>query len=241
MLKGLKTAALGMEALAKAQDVIANNIANINTAGFKKDIAVFKSFNEVLEDSKKKLPYAPPGCAIDEITIDTAQGSLQKTDNPYDFAITGKGFFSVETPDGTRYTRAGSFAPNGKGELVTPEGYPLLGKAGIVTVPDGKIVAITKDGKIMIDGNEANQIIITSFSEGTKMEKTGSNMLKVTDGEEVGSTGEMQPGYLEMSTVNAVEEMVAMIETMRSFETAQKAIHLEDTILDKAVNSVGRL
>lgn len=238
------------------QDVLANNLANASTPGFKKDVAVSESFSsmlvqrlgEVQETSQGRSPVPPitigglgTGAAIAAISTDHSPGTLYFTGNQTDVALRSDGYFSIETPQGVLYTRDGTFHLNAEGRLVTADGYPVLGKDGYIE-PKGEFT-INEDGEVLADGQVVDVLQIVRFEEPRQLTKVGENMFQAPEGvtgEEVQNPQIMQ-GYLEASNVNAVGEMVDLITVVRAYELSQKAIQAEDEMLDKAVNQVGAL
>jgi len=238
LLKGIEVAARSMLALTRAHEVTANNLANAGTAGYKKDTAVFHSYLDAATTTKKNAMQTP---RVEDIATIIVQGPMMKTDNPLDFAITGDGFFAVQTEDEVKYTRAGNFRLNAAGELVTAQGYQVLGQSGTISFPAGKKVQIGADGSVFVDGVEAGRIRIVGCSEDGRFVKSGENLFTIENGDEAPATGTLETGYIEQSSVNTVMEMIHLIENMRGFEAAQKVILSQDETLDKAVNDVGRV
>jgi flagellar basal-body rod protein FlgG len=234
MMNGIRMAAGAMKALMNAQEIVANNVANAGTSGFKRDIPVF-SFDQTLDNVTGVSP-----CSVSSVS-DLRPGALDKTGNPLDLAIDGNGYFEIETPEGTRYTRDGSFMLNSEGDLVTARGYRVLGDNGPVNVADARTVAINADGQVLSDGVEVNRVRVLMFAPGAQMQKSGEGLFSITGTEPARSTAGLRSGFIEKSGVNAVEEMANMMTMLRQFESAQRAIRLQDTALEKAVNSVGRV
>jgi flagellar basal-body rod protein FlgG len=180
---------------------------------------------------------------VDGVAMKSGQGALTPTGGTFDVALQGDGFFVVDTPDGTRYTRGGNFTVDSSGGLVTQDGLPVLGENGPIKI-DGGTVEITEQGDIMIDGKKANTIKVVDFAKPYQLKKVGKNLLDV-------SSADVQPaqkpaqtavaqGFLESSSVSVIQEMVKMIECLRAFELNQKAIMTQDDLTNKAINDVGR-
>jgi flagellar basal-body rod protein FlgF len=228
MIRALYTASSGMVAQTLKQDVIANNIANAQTAGFRRERVTQSAFAQALEESTRamaptKVEYPTPqarACLVGALeATDDSQGPIRNTGNNLDFAIEGPGAFEVSTPNGGRHTRCGSFRLNANRELCTAEGWTVLGQSGPVQVPKGEW-EVTPDGKVMADGRLVDSIKIA----GADSART-----------------RLLQGCLEDSNVQIVSEMVAMITNMRSFEANQKMIQSVDHSLDKLINDVGRV
>lgn len=249
MIRGIYAAGAGMLAEATRTDVIANNLANASTAGYRKDIAVNKDFHSLLIQRINDGPGRQPigslgvGAMVDEVaTIHTVSG-MRPTGNPYDLAVEGKGFFAVETPAGVRYTRNGSFTRSAQGELVTQDGYRVLGQGGAIQLGDPQSrVSIGEDGRVTVDGAEADTLRLVAFADEKRLVKEGANLFTAPGLAEEEATGSLvREGYLEQSNVNVVAEMVNLITGYRAYEVNAKAVQAHDQLLDKAVNEVGRV
>ncbi len=236
---------------------IANNLANVNTTGYKRDVLAFRdTFESYATDTmiepvsniraKKMLPD-PQHMARTRMALsltDFQQGPLKITGGPFDLAISGEGFFKIDTPQGELYSRNGHFRQTAEGTLITEQGYPVLGNGGPITLP-GQVrnFNIAEDGRIFADGNLVGQISLVSVDDVKNLEKAGQNMYKPRAGtnvEEVPSRGFMAQGFLEAPNVDAVYEMVNMIEAQRQFEAYTKVMQTSDAIDKEAVNKVGR-
>ncbi|GIV08940.1 MAG: flagellar basal body rod protein FlgG [Fimbriimonadales bacterium] len=241
MLRGLYVAAEGMVARQRAQDAIANNLANLNTTGFKADRPAFETIYErqlarVQGGQAQLIGTLSAGVVVRELYTDFQAGALTTTDNPLDLAIDGAGFFAIQTPQGVRYTRNGAFQLNAQGVLVTREGYPVLGTGNQpIQAPRNAAIRIGENGAVFANGAPAGQLLIVQ-----------GNFLKDPDGY---FTGAAQPlpnprvavGALEHSNVNMVREMVSMIELIRAYETNQRAILAHDETLGKAINELAKI
>ncbi|MFT9495706.1 flagellar hook-basal body protein [Anaerosolibacter sp.] len=357
MLRGLYTATSAMTTNNKKLDVVTNNIANINTTGYKKDLVVSETFPEVLikkiagskdmmdtdffkgvevtqdgnvyemkteggffrtktpigisyekalnftvnEDGYLSTYYrdqdgnidtsagyqvlgnrgpifvgdgqlevndrgqvqvngnivdnlvmiAPPGVIgtlnsgvrLDKIETNHHQGQLYETDNKMDLAIKGRGFFQVETPEGIRYTRDGSFKLNTAGELVTNEGYPVLGSQGTILI-EGAELAVSERGDILVDGETVDWLDMIEITNVKDLRKDGNNLYRLEDGLELETqafTGQVLQGFLESSNVDSVKEMVEMITLFRNYESNQRMIKAYDDTLQRTVNDIGKV
>ncbi|MGI6092369.1 MAG: flagellar basal-body rod protein FlgF [Veillonellaceae bacterium] len=247
MIRGIYAAAAGMVAESQRNDVTANNLANVNTAGFKKDVAVSRDFASVLiqrindGQAAANVGTVGSGSQIDEVATIHTSGTVRYTGNDFDLAIDGKGYFVVETAEGLRYTRNGSFTRNGQGELVTSDGLRVMGQTGPVAIGDGKMT-VASDGTISIDGLETNQLRVVDFADEKQLTKQGASLFAAPEGVQAQqAAGTVNQGYLEMSNVNVVAEMVNMINGFRAYEINGKSVQAHDHLLDKAVNEVGRV
>jgi flagellar basal-body rod protein FlgG len=235
----LEISAQAMEALALKQDMISNNLANAATAGFRGDVAVFKSFPSVFD---KAMGERAGGVRVESAAIDSAQGAMIQTGSQLDCAINGKGFFCVQTPRGERYTRNGNFHVDSEGQLVTPDGYPVAGESGQIFI-SGTDVTIAADGTVNVDGRTAGKIKIADFDLPYRLRKEGANFMAAEGGAQPkeAEDAEVAQGWLEGSNVQTVREMVSMVETLRAFEANQRIIQLKDEMISKAVNQVGKI
>lgn len=257
MVRGLYTAYTGMANEQKRLDIVANNVANASTVGYKKDSVTNQAFDEMLtlkiRDGSvgyqtQEIGQMSLGVKIGEVYTDYGQGSLRETGNTYDLAVEGKGFFEVRVTDkdgneSSRYTRDGSFKMTSDGYIIDTEGNYLQGESGNIQVPvDAATVAISEDGRIFADGNYVDTINLVDFEDYKYLEKVGDTAYRLTEGgTEKDATGVIAQGFTEQSNVNSVTEMVQMISITRAYEANQKVITTVDSMLDKSVNSVGRV
>ncbi len=247
MIKGIYTSAVGMMPNKLKIDVIANNLANIATTGFRKDNIFVRILDNAVLDINKNGGNELSGLLITEYTS-FDQGNLKQTGNPLDLAINGKGFFAVQTPEGLRYTRNGNFTLTSDGKIVNSNGHILLGSDGEIRLPDisktGNVeIRIAKDGEIYNGDKLIGRVKVVWFDDLTRLKKVSSvyfvadenaGEIELTDGFEI------YQGFLEESNVNAVEELVRMIEANRIYESCYKAVQHQDETLSKA-NEVGKL
>ncbi len=251
MLRGLYIAGTGMLTQMKRMDVTANNIANATTNGYKKDLALTESFGDVLlnkinsENNRPLDQTVGPlnyGIHIDDVVTVKDQGPLEFTGEPLDMAIAGEGFFTLETPDGIRYTRNGSFTKDVDGFLVGSDGYRLMGQTGPIQIPQGE-VNIDKTGNLYVNGFYIDTISVTAFNQDAVLEKEGNNIYSYAGGPDniEQFNGQVRQGYLEGSNVDVSEEMVDMIEISRNYTSNQRILRMYDDILSKTVNDVGRV
>ena len=261
MVRGLYTAWTGMVNEQKRLDVISNNMANADTTGYKKQKVTSQSFddeftvriNDNNTDTTSKYPigYMNLGVKVGETYYDFSQGSLRETGNPYDLALSGDGFFTIQTTNKQgettiRYTRDGSFTVNTEGYLVTKDGDYVLDTNGErIQIPGAQTaqnVAIDANGNILVDGQQIATLGIASFENPQALLAYGENMYEATDAAGLqASTATVNQGYLEMSNTNVIEEMVDMITITRAYEAGQKMIQTVDTTLQKAVNEIGKV
>lgn len=257
MVRGLYTGYTGMVNEQKRLDIISNNITNSATVGYKKEGVTNQSFDDVLTLKIRDASVAYQdrvigdmslGVKIGEVYTDFNQGSLRETGNTYDLAIEGKGFFPVTVVDKegnetTKYTRDGSFKRTADGFIVDTNGNHLKSENGdLVIPPDANDVSIGTDGSVFADNMLIDKIKITDFEDYAYLKKYGENMYEPVDGAvEMDGNSLIHQGFTEQSNINVVSEMVQMITITRAYEANQKVIQTVDTMLDHAVNSVGKV
>lgn len=227
-------------------DMLSNNLANVNTTGFKADLPVFRmeSAGTATQTASPSTPgrlspYAPPM----EARTDFEPGPLARTGNALDMAIVGKGFFEVQAPEGSRFTRKGNFTINEQGALATADGWPVMGQGGAITI-DGNRVEISDQGEVYVDGEAVDTIRVVDFEEPYDLVKTGDTSFVPAPGVQPQTMEEgksqLAQGFVESSNVNAIRTMTELIETMRVFESYQRIIRTADDATAKTVNEVGR-
>ncbi len=206
-------------------ETISNNLANLSTNAFRKDII---SFSQALS-----MNYVS--------VTDFTPGPVRHTGNDLDVALEGQGFFKVQTPKGIRYTRDGAFTLNAQGVLVTRTGDVVLGENGPITIAGGKMT-ITNDGQVVVDGTAVDKLMLVEFKRPQFLRKEGSSYY-FHQGEEnevlAAAETSVKQSYLEDSNVNPTAEMIKMLEAFRSFESAQKAIQTIDEVTSKMINDQG--
>lgn len=254
MLRGLYTAYTGMLAQQQKMDTISNNLANVNTTGYKKEAVMFESFKDVymvkINDPEQlgnhRIGKGTLGVKVGEVYTDYTQGSLLQTDNPLNMALDSSGMFAIGVKNASgetteKYTRDGTFGLNAEGQIVTKEGYLVIGENGPITV-NSPNVRITDEGYVY-DGNTfIDRIKIVDFENIQTLIKLGTNLYEASEASGIKAyEGKVIQGYVEGSNVSSMDEMIHMINIMRTYEANQKIITTYDTTLDKAVNEVGRL
>jgi flagellar basal-body rod protein FlgF len=283
LIRGLYTSASGMVSQMNNLNAISNNLANVDLTGYKRDVSTFKAFPELLlrrmnDDGVINFPFgsvdAAPiigklgtGVEFNELYTIFEQGAMKQTDNPFDMALDGKGFFSIQVGDEEKYTRNGSFLINDESFLVTKDGHLVLGENGPIQIKENNFV-IDEDGVIYqnstladdptrlvsLEENEwdnmevVDRLKIVSFRENRMryLKKTGNSFWIAT--EQTGPAEIMEEnrpkvrtGFLEAANVNPVTEMVKMIEVNRTYEANQKMIQTEDSLLGKLINEAVRV
>jgi flagellar basal-body rod protein FlgG len=279
VVRGLFTAASGMNVQQNRLDEIANNLANVDLNGYKKDTAIQKAFPEMLmrrmnDDGMYKFPFgsvdtAPivgtlgTGVETNEVYTNFTQGPLKQTENDFDLAMEGSGFMTVQTPRGERLTRNGAFLVNSDGYLVTKTGDFVLGENGPIKLKKNNFV-IDQDGTVWQNSTFAaddkrlvsqaenqweniekvDKLKIVDVSRKRYLEKQGNSYWRATDesgpAEIIGPDArpKVRQGFVEGANVNAVQEMVEMIEVNRAYDANQKTIQTEDALIGKLWNEV---
>jgi flagellar basal-body rod protein FlgG len=237
-------------------ETVANNLANINTAGFKRDQVSFQAYmmSDVGAPVAVQPPF-PPAASAESFWVelrshtDFSPGSLRQTGNPFDFSLNGKGFFNIDSPEGTLYTRRGNFTLNADGVLVTQEGWPVLGDGGEIRVDGGGAkrtaleFAVGEDGTVQVNGKKVGRLQISDISESAGLAKLNGCYFKPA-GDGVDAVpmedARVAQGFLEMANVEAVQMLTEMIEIMRGYESYQRVIRTIDELDAKSIDEVGR-
>lgn len=261
MIRGLYSSSSGMQVQQLHQEVLANNLANVNTAGFKRDMTVAEA-RAGLAIRRTKVPFASDplagthrvpigqlgtGAFMRRIHKDLTVGLQRHTEQPLDMALNGSGYFVLQGPEGQlRYSRDGAFTRNGQGQLVDMKGFPVLGEGNQpIVLPAGGQIEVSDDGVILVDKQRVGRVALADFEDPeADLEKVGDTHFAFR-GDRFGrapqpSQALVMQGVLEGSNVNGVHEMVDMIAAMRQYEANQKAVQMQDETLGKAVNDVAR-
>ncbi len=223
--------------LMREMQVVANNIANISTAGFRREGVIFTEY--------VARAGADPSLSIASASgrlVDLTQGALSQTGGTWDFAIQGDGFFQIATPDGPRLTRAGAFGPDPAGTVVNRDGNALLDEGGApVTVPPGAtLVSLGADGTLSADGVAFARVGLWQAEGDNPLQHEGGTRFRVTGTLVPAEGAQVLQGYLEDSNVNAVSEVARMIEVQRSYELGQTFLDREDGRLRGLIQTVFR-
>lgn len=235
MDSGLYAAATALVSRTQALDTIANNLANASTVGYRAEKNVFSS---VLADAGStagsNLDQAINSYGIMSSTnLDMSQGALQKTGNELDVAIQGTGFFAVQTANGERYTRNGSFQVSASGELVTAQGDPVIGDRGTISMQPGT-VSISSDGTVSSKGAVTGKIQVYDFPPGTKLTSEGATYYSAPENTaEPAAKSDVRQGFLESSNVNPIMGMVELVTAQRSAEMMGRALAMFNSEIDK--------
>jgi len=235
----------GQTSVWRQLDVVANNIANMNTPAYRRQSAVFTSY---LASTPNNDPMSTQQLAYAQdygIATDTDQGPISATDNQFDLAIDKKGFFVVRTPDGDRYTRAGRFTLDGRGQLSTPEGYLVLStsNAPIVIAPNELQFHVGDDGTISTENAKVGRIKVVTFDNEQTMRRSSGGLWEppVDQQPKTVAAPRSVQGALEGSNVNPVVEMTRMIEVQRSYTNTQGLLDAENDRVKQVIDVLSRL
>ncbi len=249
MLPGLYNAATGMIAAEQRQDIIANNLANASTPGFKRMQPVQLGFYEVFSN-KMIHPFhfnreAAPAGGVKGVESFTnlSMGPVRITEDPLSLALRGPGYIVIDTADGERYTRAGQFTIDVDGELSTPEGHKVASASGGPIGVNGEKITISPEGVVTVDGLVAGQIRLREFQNPIRLERTGDNLYLASE-EVLAQSAEaadtyLEQGALELSNVQLPVEMGNMMLGLRSYEANQKVIQVIDATIGRLIDQVG--
>jgi len=233
-------AASGLRARMESLDLLANNVANASTGGYKADREFYGLYAAAEGDGSSTMPL------IERPWIDLSQGMIHPTGNPLDLAISGRGFFAVNGPNGPLYTRNGSFRLAPDGRLTTPEGYAVRGAGGApVVLQSGGSVDISPDGAIRQNGADAGRLEIVDFAGTEGIAKQGNNYFRVTDAAAArpaaASKATVEQERLEASNTGNAEAAVRLVSVMRQFEMLQRAVALGGEMNRAAIEQVAKV
>jgi len=236
MVRGIYTAAAGMLARLDQLDVAGNNLANVNTTGYKEDRLHFRALIGGQLNSANQTEVT----GSEDMRVRMAQGSFAPTGNPLDLALDGSGFFVVQANGREYLTRNGHFTLNANGELVTSQGYNVLGESGPIVLARDE-VRVNAKGEMVLDGAVATTLRLVDVADSAQLGKRGENLFEARAGAVVNpATATVRQGYLEDSNVNLLQRMVELVEVQHAFDTAQRAIHAEDETLRRTVVDLGK-
>ena len=244
MGSGYYAACTGLMSRSDALDTIAHNVANVSTSGFRGSHNVFSSVLATTGDSQLSVlnQDANDYGVLKGTQLDTSQGALTSTGNNLDVAIEGAGFFTVQTANGTVYTRAGNFRVSAKGQLTTAAGDPVLGDNGPITIV-GEPVSISADGTISVNDAIAGRLKVSEFAPATQIESAGGTYYTAPAGSAVAATNSrVHQGELEGSNVNPITSVVELIMAQREVEDMRHVLSMYNSEIDKtAVQDLPRV
>lgn len=230
----------------RSMDVIANNLANVSTPGYKRETAQFEEYIEQVPPAEGQTGTQTVSFVKDAGTVrDLSQGEFTRTGAPLDVAISGNGYFVVQTPAGMRYTRDGHFSLDANGQLVTSEGYAVQGDGGAITItPDDGEINIGDDGTVssVLNGN-ANQLgklQVVDFANDGALDKQGANLYATAQTANP-ATGQVQQGMLESSNVQPVIEITHMIDVTRAYQMTATLTTSQEDLMRQAISQLGQM
>lgn len=250
MIRGLFTGASAMLVYGMRQDLLANDLANVQTPAYRPQDAPIRSFPELFiheEIASRRLPRGPmgTGATLDPSVTRWTQAPVRYTGRPLDLAIEGEGFFAVLTPAGPRLTRAGNFTVGADGWLATPDGYPLLGEQGPIEVSGlgAEEIVIAPDGQVLgPEGQSLGRILVVDVSDRQGLVREGANLFRFTEasGGPVRVEVPVRQGMLESSAASVVRTMVEMIAAVRAYQAAQVVVRSHDEVTGDLIAQLGR-
>lgn len=243
MSNALVTAIDSMQNDLRQMETLSQNMVNVATPGYRRALPPAPTFERALAAAQPRVsassPFAPAQPAA--VAVDLTHGALKPTGRAWDLAIDGDGYFELATPEGLAYTRAGDFALDARGRLVSQTGYPVQGTQGDIVL-DGPAATVGRDGRITQDGREVAQIRIVRFAASNALQRSASGALRPVAGAvaETDPRAQLLTGQLEASNVAPMREMVAMLQATRHFESAQKLYQGYDEMLGSAIQKLGQ-
>jgi flagellar basal-body rod protein FlgF len=234
MSSGIYVATAGAVAQSNALDATANNIANASTAGFHGDRVTFR---EALTAARSP-DVAVVGAGTTR--VDGQAGALTQTDNPLDLALEGDGFFAVQTPQGTRYTRAGNFQLDDQRQLITSDGFQVRGEGGgpIAIPPEAQAIAVSAEGEVSADGAVVDKLELARFAPN-QMKRQGGTLFAATGNPIAGDLPKVRAGMLEASNVNVVRGVVDLVKVSRTYESLMRVIQGYHDVESRAARDIG--
>jgi flagellar basal-body rod protein FlgF len=238
MSNALATAIDAMQNDLRRLDTLSQNMVNVSTPGYRRALPDASAFERTLAAAQPGRATSAPRALP---TVDLTHGAIKPTGRAWDLAIDGDGYFELATPAGLAYTRAGDFALDARGRLVSPAGYPVQGLQGDIVL-DGPAATIGRDGRITQDGREVGQLRIVRFADARALRPSATGLLEPVPGAapEADTRAQLLSGHLESSNVAPMREMVALLQTTRHFESAQKLYQGYDEMLGSAIQKLGQ-
>lgn len=247
MIRGLYTSATAMLAAQTQSEVIGDNVANLKTPGYKEQLASNISFPAMLIErmggnsspDPVQLGWLGTGVGVDRAALSNVQGALETTDLKTDLALTSPGYFVIQTPVGERYTRNGHFQLNDQGMLQSSNGYALQGENGPIGRLSSEFV-VKADGTIMDNGQRVDRLRVVDIATDA-LKREGESLYSASQPVQVLMTSQVLQGAVEASNVDLSGQMVHMMTVMKAYEANQRVIQIQDEMLGKAVNEVGKI
>jgi flagellar basal-body rod protein FlgF len=238
MIRGLWISAGALSPTMRAQEILANNLANAATGGFRQDRVSFERAMDGAGTTASATAGGEEASAAAPTlrsALDAAAGPLETTDNPFHLALSGSGYFAVQGPQGELYTRDGALQRAADGTVLHRSGYPLLTEGGALTVPAGANFTVQSDGTVLIDGESRGKLRVVTLPNSASLSHAGAGLLASAVPGEADTTSRVIQGSLEGANVNPVLAMVDMVSMLRSFEANQRAIIAQDATVGRLV------
>jgi len=233
MIDAITSSQLAMNSDKLQLSAVSQNIANMHTPGFKRELAIQAPFDKLVDTDLETVASQLQVAQLHR------QATLDKTNRPLDVALSGEGYFTVQTDDGVHYTRRGDFKRNSKGELVTFDDQRVMGKGGAIRI-DGNEFQIKKDGTIIIDNKPSYQLNVVKFTSSAHLQALSNGYFQSQQTPQpMDASISVHQGYLEQSNVKSVEEMLMMTKLARHFEASQRVMKTADEMLSQAVSQLG--
>jgi len=227
----------------RSMDVIANNLANVSTPGFKREAAKFEEYVTQVAPSEGQTGIQTVSFVKDAgVMRDLAEGNVTTTGATFDTAIEGQGYFAVQTAQGERYTRNGHFSLDASGQIVTSAGNPVMGDGGPITItPDDGDVHIAADGTVSGKNGQIGKLRLVDFPNDRALVKQGESLYSTTQAPGAASDAKVRQGMLESSNVQPVIEISHMIEVMRSYEATATLSKSQEDLMRQAIDKLGTM
>jgi flagellar basal-body rod protein FlgF len=225
----------------RSMDVIANNLANLSTPAYKRESVLFQQYIATQPPAEGQTgPQTISMVQDGGVVRDNNEGRIEATNAPFDFAINGKGYFTIQTPNGNRYSRNGHFTLDQQGQLVTEDGQPLIGDGGPITVtPDDGDIHVGSDGVVSGKNGQIGKIQVVDFADESALTKEGASLYSTTQTATPSTTAKIGQGYLEASNVEPVVEISHMLEVLRAYEATANLSQTQSNLTLNAIDKLG--
>jgi flagellar basal-body rod protein FlgG len=241
MNSGIYTGYSGLRAQMNALEILSNNLANVNTTGFKEEKPFYTLVSRSLQPSGQLEQAINAQAVLSRGAMNVANGALLLTSGELDVALAGPGFLTVQAPQGIRYTRSGALIRDARSTLCTADGFPVLGENGPIVLGPGK-VTINEQGEVFVDEARAGRLKIAAFDNPQLLLREGNSLIVPPEGQAPGVANTIvRQGYLEQSNVNPITSVIGLVGIMRNFEAIQKSVNmLMNDINAKSIEKLGR-
>jgi flagellar basal-body rod protein FlgF len=237
MIRGLWTSAGALDPVLRAQEILANNLANAATSGYRQDRLTFQRLAASGAEGATEGAGPAETAVRADLTarLDLNAGAMESTGSPFHLAVSGPGFFVVQGPDGELYTRDGTLQRSADGTLLHRSGYPIMTEGGAITLPPGGAMTVAADGTVFVNGSAQGKLRLAALPDPTQVRHAGAGLVSSQTPGETDTTSKVIQGSLEGSNVEPVTTMVEMMSLLRAFEANQKAILTQDGSLGRLI------